>query len=87
MTIIRIVSWLLVGLAIALIGADAISTMEAGTPQIRTTAEIISLLGPDVGLIDGGGLAKVGNFFLAAPLWAVIGFIGIVLTLVFRPID
>lgn len=87
MGILRIVAWVLVGLAIALVGADGISTLEAGTPQIRTTAEIIGLLGADIGLLAGGGAAKAVNFFLAAPLWALLGVVGIVLTLVFRPID
>ena len=87
MGILRIASWILVGLAIALIGADGVTTLEAGTPQVRTTAEIIGLFGPDVGLVDGGGIAKAANFFLAAPLWAILGLIGVVLTLVFRPIE
>ena len=87
MGFLRILSWILVGLAIALIGADGVSTLEAGTPQVRTTAEIVGLFGPEVGLLDGGGVAKVANFFLAAPLWALLGVAGIVLTLVFRPID
>ena len=87
MGILRIVAWVLVGLAIALVGADGISTLEAGTPQVRTTAEIIGLFGPEVGLIEGGGAGKAVNFFLAAPLWALLGVVGIVLTLVFRPID
>ena len=87
MTILRILAWVLVGLAIALIGADGVSTLEAGTPQVRTTAEVVSLLGPDVGLLGGGGAAKVANVFLAAPLWAVLGVIGVVLTLVLRPVE
>ena len=87
MGILRIVAWVLVGLAIALVGADGVSTLEAGTPQVRTTAEIIGLFGPDVGLLDGGGAARTANFFLAAPLWALLGVVGIVLTLVLRPVD
>jgi hypothetical protein len=87
MGILRIVSWVLLGLGIALLGADGISTLEAGQPVIRTTAEIISLVGPDVGLAEGGGMAKTANFFLAAPLWALLGGLGLILTLVFRPID
>ena len=84
---LRTLSWILVGLAIALIGADGVSTLEAGTPQVRTMAEVIGLFGPQVGLVEGGPLAKVANLFLSAPLWAILGLVGIVLTLVFRPID
>ena len=87
MGILRILSWLLLGLGIALIGADGISTMEAGQPVIRTTQEIMALLGADVGLLDGGGVGKVVNLFLTLPFWAIIGGTGLVLTLVFRPID
>ena len=87
MGILRILSWLLLGLGIALIGADGISTLEAGQPVIRTTQEILALLGAEIGLLEGGGLGKAVNLFLTLPLWALIGGIGLVLTLVFRPID
>lgn len=87
MNALRILAWILVGLGIALIGADAISTLEAGVPVLRTTQEILALLGLDVGLAKGGGIGRVLNFFLTVPLWAMIGLLGIVLTLMFRPID
>ena len=87
MGVVRIISWLLLGLGIALIGADGVSTLEAGIPVIRTTQEILLLLGLEVGLLDGGVFGKAINFFLTAPLWALLGGIGVILTLVFRPID
>ena len=87
MNVLRIIAWILVGLAIALVGADGITTLEAGTPQVRTTAEIVGLLGPDIALMEGGGAAKAVNLVLAAPLWAILGLFGVILTLVFRPVD
>ncbi|MEM6650846.1 MAG: hypothetical protein AAF603_11420, partial [Pseudomonadota bacterium] len=67
--------------------ADGISTLEAGEPVVRTTAEILSAFGLQLTPMDGGGLAGIANFFLNAPLWMLLGISGIILTLVFRPID
>ena len=86
MVALRITAWVLVGLAIALLGADGVSTLEAGLPVIRTTQEVLSLLGLDIALLEGG-IGKPVNFLLTLPLWAVFGVVGVVLTLVFRPID
>jgi predicted anti-sigma-YlaC factor YlaD len=84
----RLVSWLLVALGIALLGADAISWLEQGTPVIRTTAEIMNLAGIGIAHDVGDGpVAAVANFLLNAPLWALVGGIGIILTLIFRPLD
>ncbi len=84
----RLLSWLLVAIGIALLGADAISWLEQGTPVIRTTAEIMNLVGIGVAHDVGDGpIAKVANFLLNVPLWALVGGIGIVLTLIFRPLD
>ena len=87
MGILRILSWFLLGLGIALIGADGVSTLEAGQPVIRTTQEMLNLLGADIALLDGGGIGRAVNLVLTLPLWAIIGGIGLILTLVFRPID
>ena len=87
MGILRIVSWLLLGLGIALIGADGVSTLEAGQPVIRTTQEILALLGADIALLEGGGVGKAVNLVLTLPFWALVGGLGLILTLVFRPID
>ncbi len=87
MAILRILAWLLVGLALMLLGADAIATLESGVPEVRTTAEVIALFGPELDYLEGGGIGKVANFLLAAPLWAIVGIVGVVLTLVFRPIS
>lgn len=83
----RLISWVLLALAFGLLGADVISTMENGEWVIRTTSEIMALLGLPMTNIDGGSMASAANFILDAPLWAVMGVLGIVLTLIFRPID
>ena len=87
MAILRLVAWVLVALALLLLGADGVSTLEAGEPVVRTTAEILGLLGLEVTPGGEGSLAGVSDFFLEAPLWAVFGTVGVVLTLIFRPVD
>lgn len=87
MAFFRVLAWILVALALMLIGADGISTLEDGVPVVRTTAEIIDLMGPTMKPLASGPVAGVVNFFLEAPLWAVFGILGIILTLLFRPID
>jgi hypothetical protein len=83
----RLLAWILVALALMLLGADGISTLEQGEPVVRTTAEILGLFGLQIAPAGEGGVGSVANFFLDAPLWAILGVIGIVLTLLFRPID
>jgi hypothetical protein len=90
MATFRFIAWFLVSLAIALLGADFVSSLEQGVPVIRSTATVLSLFGVDgAGIADGapGGVGQAVKAVLDVPLWAVIGLIGVVLTLVFRPID
>lgn len=86
----RFVAWLLVSIAVALLGADAVSSLEEGVPVIRTTATVLSLFGLDgMSLADAapGGVGKAIETLMSIPLWAVVGIIGVVLTLVFRPME
>ncbi|HXI88156.1 MAG TPA: hypothetical protein VNH64_11895 [Parvularculaceae bacterium] len=90
MAAFRFLAWLLVSIAVALLGADAVSSLEQHQPVIRTTAEILSLIGfNNAGLVQNSphGIAKALQTILALPLWAILGLIGVVLTLVFRPIE
>ncbi len=87
MGIFRIMAWILVAIGMALLGADIISSLESDVMEIRTTTEIFALLGLDIGNMDGGLIAKPVNFVLNAPLWGIIGGLGVILTLVFRPLD
>lgn len=90
MAAFRFVSWVLVAVAIALLGADAVSSMEAGEPVIRTSGEVLALIGingPAVAENSPGGLSKAFATLLNLPLWAVLGLIGVVMTLIFRPME
>jgi len=89
-TLFRFFSWVLVFIAIALIGADAIESLEQKEPIVRTTAEILALIGIDgYAVAEGspGGLRQALSALMGIPLWAIIGLIGVVLTLIFRPIE
>jgi hypothetical protein len=86
----RFFAWLLVSIAVALLGADAVSSLEKGEPVVRTTASILSLFGVNgQGVVDvaPNGVSQAIATLMGLPLWSVIGLIGVVLTLVFRPLD
>ena len=86
----RFIAWVLVALAIALLGADGVSSLEQQEPVMRTTETILSLFGvagADIVANAPGGVAQALGTIMSLPLWAVIGLIGVVLTLIFRPID
>lgn len=90
MAAFRFIAWVLVSVAVALLGADAISSLEHGEPVVRTTAEILSLFGVNSqSVVDAspGGIAKALSTLMSLPLWAVVGIIGVVLTLIFRPME
>jgi hypothetical protein len=90
MTAFRFIAWILVAAAVALLGADAISSLEAGEPVIRTTGVVLKLFGlngQNIADVAPGGVSQAIITLLGIPLWAVIGLIGVVLTLVFRPMD
>ena len=90
MAAFRFVAWVLVALAVALLGADGVSSLETGEPIMRSTADILNLVGIDgASLADNspGGVAQALGTVMGLPLWGVIGVIGVVLTLIFRPID
>lgn len=90
MAAFRFLAWTLVAMAIALLGADAISSLETGEPVIRSTASILGIFGVNgLAMADAapGGVAQAIKTVMGVPLWAVVGIIGLVLTLVFRPLD
>ena len=90
MAAFRFIAWVLVAISVALLGADGVSSVEQGEPVMRTTAEILGLVGIDgIGMAEGspGGVSQALGTVMNLPLWAVLGVIGVVLTLVFRPID
>ncbi|MEM9014274.1 MAG: hypothetical protein AAGB02_04115 [Pseudomonadota bacterium] len=90
MAAFRFLAWTLVTIAIALLGADGISSLEQGEPVVRTTAEILGLMGVDgIAMAEGapGGLSQALGTVMDLPLWAVVGVIGLVLSLIFRPME
>lgn len=90
MAAFRFIAWVLVALAVALLGADAVASLETGKPVMRSTADILALVGIDgAGLVEAspGGVSQGLGAVLGLPLWAVFGVIGVVLTLIFRPLE
>ena len=90
MAAFRFIAWVLLALAIALLGADGVSSLETGEPVMRTTEQIMALLGVDGGAIaenSPSGVDQALSTIMGLPFWAPIGLLGVVLTLVFRPID
>jgi hypothetical protein len=90
MTAFRFIAWLLIAIAVALLGADAISSLEKSEPVVRTTGDILKLFGVNgrgIAEVSPGGVSQAIIALLGIPLWAVVGLIGVVLTLVFRPLE
>jgi hypothetical protein len=90
MAAFRFIAWLLVSIAVALLGADAVSSLEQGHPVVRTTAEILGLININAaGIVENspGAIAKALHTLIELPLWSIVGLIGVVLTLVFRPLE
>ncbi|MEM0929107.1 MAG: hypothetical protein AAGI89_07435 [Pseudomonadota bacterium] len=88
MKTLRMTAWTFVALALALVGADLISTLEAGKPVVRTTREVINLI-PGVALepLGTSGAAGIANLMLDFPLWGVLGLFGVLVTFIVRPSD
>lgn len=85
---LRMVAWVFVALALALLGADIISSLEYGAPVIRTTREILNLIpGVGIGNLSTSGLMGLLKLILDFPLWAVIGIVGLVATILVKPVD
>ena len=90
MAAFRFIAWVLVAMAVAFLGADAVTSLETGEPVMRSTADVLSLFGINgEGLVENspGGVSQALNAVLGLPLWGVLGIIGVVLTLIFRPLE
>ena len=90
MAAFRFIAWIMVALAVALLGADSVTSLETGEPVMRTTSDVLALIGVNGDAVaenTPGGISGVLSTVLKLPLWGVIGVIGVVLTLIFRPID
>lgn len=90
MAAFRIIAWVMVAIAIALLGADGISSLETGEPVMRSTSTILGYFGIDGAAIIAnapGGVSQAIGTIMGLPLWGVFGVIGVVLTLIFRPME
>lgn len=90
MAAFRILAWILVAIAIALLGADGVTSLESGEPVLRSTEMVLSLFGIDgAALVENspGGVSQAIGTIMGLPLWGVIGIIGVVMTLIFRPME
>lgn len=83
MIILRILAWVLIAMALMVLGYDAISTLDEGVPVITTAAELLGLMGLELTVPESG----VGKFFLDLPVEALLGVPGLILALIFRPVD
>lgn len=90
MAAFRLIAWVLVALAIALLGADGVSSLESGEPVMRTTASVLELMGVNgAAMVENspGGISQALSAIMGLPLWGVLGIVGVILTLIFRPMD
>ncbi len=90
MAVFRFLAWVLVALAVALLGADGIASLESGKTVMRSTADILNLMGIDSAAIvenSPGGVSQALGTIMGLPLWGVLGVIGVVMTLIFRPME
>lgn len=85
---LRLVAWVFVALALALLGADLISSLEAGQPVIRTTREILNLIpGVSIPNLSTAGIAGIAKILLDLPLWTVVGVVGLAATILVKPVE
>ena len=89
MAALRFTSWLLVAIALMMLGADSVSSMEGGSVVIRSIADYFALWGGEANGVSSapGGMGQALGAALSVPAWAVFGVLGVILVLIFRPMD
>ncbi|WP_411816384.1 hypothetical protein [Hyphococcus sp. DH-69] len=90
MAAFRLIAWIFVAIAIALLGADGVASLEAGEPVMRSTEYVVGLIGINgeaLAANSPAGVSQAISTIMGLPLWGVLGIIGVVLTLIFRPMD
>ena len=86
--IAAVIQWLgmlSVAHSLMLIGADAISTLEAGNRVIRSFGQILTLYGADPAPFLIGlpmGLANIAMMVMSSPGWAVFAVLGLILIVI-----
>jgi hypothetical protein len=91
MIIFRVLSLVIIASSLMLLGADALNSLESGSMTLKSTAEVLGLIGQDPAafqtLLSSGSLevaAPVVAQTMTAPAWVPLGVIGLVLALIFR---
>lgn len=92
MIVVRILGLVLVAIALMLLGADALSSLEAGAITLRSTAEFWEILHePSLAGLEGwlealpGWAETAGEFVLEAPAWTVSGVLGLLMAIAAGP--
>lgn len=91
MIVLRVFALVLIALALMLLGADALGSMEQGAITIRDTSQFWSMVHePSLTAVqewvkDGAPeyLSVPIDFILKSPAWAVSGVFGVVLAVLF----
>lgn len=79
--------------ALMLLGADALSSLENKEMTLRSTAEVLNLVGQDSMAVQGlleGSVPALGSYvgpLMATPAWVPLGILGMILALIFRVRD
>ena len=91
MVIFRVISLVIIAVALMLLGADALTSLENGGMTLRTTAEVLNLIGQDgagvQSLLEGslpGALSPIVSQSMNIAAWVPLGVIGLILAMIFR---
>jgi hypothetical protein len=88
MKTLRVAAWVLISLALALVGADIVTSLETGEPVVRTAREIANLVpGVRIEPLGTDGVLGMVNLAIDLPLWAIFGAVGLVFSLILKPVD
>lgn len=87
MFIFRFIALIFIAIALMILGADVVQTLEnAGKLSLHSLADLFNLFTRGTQDVQPatGGLAGVLNTALSAPAFAVAGAIGLILAFLFR---
>lgn len=98
MVIFRLIGLVLIAAALMVFGADVLRSLETGEVSINSFAEVWALLDERLGAASLDGFKGWAEATLPAaawdpgvvsvlsyPAWAVLGVLGIIVALIFRP--
>lgn len=98
MIVFRLIALVLIAAALMVFGSDALRSLESGEVAISSFAQVWGLLDESLGTASLEGFKSWAEATLPAsawdpgvvtvlswPAWAVLGAVGIVIALIFRP--